>query len=243
MITYEALVSVVTKKTKLLILNYPNNPTGRILRPSELQALRRFLLEYPNIYVISDEIYEKVVFDGNEIVSIASDPLLFHRVVVINGFSKCSAMTGWRVGYLACNPELYQIILKIFQHSMSCTSGFLQKAALVALDCTDEMEQMRKEYEKRRKILVDGIAQIPGVEFIAPGGAFYAWVRFDTEKDSETICTELLEQAKIAGIPGSAYGEEEVCCVRFSFATSEDEIREMVERLKIFVKNNQKVKK
>ena len=234
-ITLEALEEAASEKTKLLIINYPNNPTGKILTDSDIAALSEFMRRHPNVYLLSDEIYEKIVYDNQKIVSMASFPEFFERVIIINGFSKCSAMTGWRVGYLACNPDLYKVILKLFQHSLSCTSGFLQKGALVALDCTEETEQMRQEYEKRKNLLVEGIKDIPGAEFIAPAGAFYAWVKFDTDKSSEALCNELLESAKIAGVPGAAYGEEEKVCIRFSFAASEQDLNRMLDNLRKFL--------
>ena len=233
-ITREALEAAVSEKTKLLIINYPNNPTGRILRDADIEAVSGFLRNHPGVYLLSDEIYEKVIFDGNQAVSMASFPEFFDRVIVVNGFSKCSAMTGWRVGYLACNPELYQVVLKLFQHSMSCTSGFLQKGALVALDCRKETEEMRQAYERRRDLLTAGIEEIPGVEFAAPSGSFYAWIKFDTDLSSEELCNDLLEKAKIAGVPGSAYGEEDAVCVRFSFAASEKDLKHMLENLKAY---------
>ena len=107
-------------------------------------------------------------------------------------------MTGWRLGYLACNTAMYQVVLKLFQHSISCTSGFLQRGALTAMDCVKETEQMRQAYEKRKNLLVKGIHEIPGVELLTPAGAFYAWVKFDTDMDSETLCNDLLDKAKIA---------------------------------------------
>ena len=140
-ITEEALEAAASDKTKLLIINYPNNPTGQILTESDIQALTAFLRNHPDVYVLSDEIYEKIVYDQNKIVSLASIPEFFERVVIVNGFSKCSAMTGWRLGYLACTPALYQVVLKLFQHSISCTSGFLQRGALTALDCVEETDR------------------------------------------------------------------------------------------------------
>lgn len=231
-ITEEALEAAVSEKTKLLIINYPNNPTGRILRTSDIEAISAFLRNHPEVYLLSDEIYEKVIFDGNRVISMASFPEFAGRVIVVNGFSKSSAMTGWRIGYLACNPELYQVVLKLFQHSMSCTSGFLQKGALAALECSEETERMRQAYEKRRDLLVEGMKGIPGAELLPPAGAFYAWIRFDTDLDSETLCNELLEKAKIAGVPGSAYGEDETVCVRFSFAATEEELERMLTNLR-----------
>ncbi len=238
-ITVEALEAAVaetlgvdTRKTKLLIINYPNNPTGQILTEADIQALTVFLRKHPDIYILSDEIYEKIIYDQKQIISLASIPEFFDRVVIVNGFSKCSAMTGWRLGYLACNPAMYQVVLKLFQHSISCTSSFLQKGALTAMDCVEETEQMRQAYEKRKNLLVKGIREIPGVELLTPAGAFYAWVKFDTDMDSETLCNDLLDKAKIAGVPGIAYGEEDCVCIRFSFAASEDVLKTMLERLK-----------
>lgn len=230
-ITVEALEAAVSDKTKLLIINYPNNPTGQILTEADIQALTVFLHNHPDIYILSDEIYEKIIYDQKQIISLASIPEFFDRVVIVNGFSKCSAMTGWRLGYLACNPAMYQVVLKLFQHSISCTSSFLQKGALTAMDCVEETEQMRQAYEKRKNLLVKGIREIPGVELLTPAGAFYAWVKFDTDMDSETLCNDLLDKAKIAGVPGIAYGEEDCVCIRFSFAASEDVLKTMLERL------------
>ena len=231
-ITVEALEAAVSDKTKLLIINYPNNPTGQILTEADIQALTVFLRNHPDMYILSDEIYEKIIYDQKQIISLASIPEFFDRVVIVNGFSKCSAMTGWRLGYLACNPAMYQVVLKLFQHSISCTSSFLQKGALTAMDCVEETEQMRQAYEKRKNLLVKGIREIPGVELLTPAGAFYAWVKFDTDMDSETLCNDLLDKAKIAGVPGIAYGEEDCVCIRFSFAASEDVLKTMLERLK-----------
>ena len=196
--------------------------------------MKNHSIKNDDIHYITDEIYEKIVYDQNKVVSLASIPEFFERVVIVNGFSKCSAMTGWRLGYLACNTAMYQVVLKLFQHSISCTSGFLQRGALTAMDCVEETEQMRQAYEKRKNLLVKGIHEIPGVELLTPAGAFYAWVKFDTDMDSETLCNDLLDKAKIAGVPGIAYGEEDCVCIRFSFAASEDVLRTMLERLKTY---------
>ncbi len=231
----EALETAVSERTKLLIINYPNNPTGRILTESDIAELTAFLRAHPDIYLLSDEIYEKIIYDGRQAVSMASFPEFFERVIVINGFSKCSAMTGWRVGYLACaDAGLYDVIWKLFQHSMSCTSVFLQEGARVALEHPEETEEMRRAYERRRDILVDGIRDIPKIELLPPDGAFYAWTRFDTQMSSEALCVKLLETEKIAGIPGEAYGEEDAVCVRFSFAASDEELKAALPRLKHF---------
>ncbi len=234
-ITPEALEAVVSERTKLLVINYPNNPTGRILTEADVDALTSFLGAHPDIRLLSDEIYEKIVYDGKKALSMASFPAFFDRVITVNGFSKSCAMTGWRIGYLACAEELYDLVWRLFQHTISCTSGFLQEGALAALDCAEETEAMRAAYEKRRDLLVAGIREIPKVELLPPDGAFYAWVRFDTAMTSEKLCAALLSEAKIAAIPGEAYGEEDAVCVRFSFAAPDEDLREMLVRLKAFM--------
>lgn len=230
-ISREALEQAVSEKTRLLIINFPNNPTGKVLSSNDRQVLTEFLLAHPQIILLSDEIYEKIIYPGYKADSLASIPELFQRTIIVNGFSKSCAMTGWRLGYLACCQDIYNVIMKLFQHTISCTSGFLQKAAIVALDCKKEMEQMRCAYEKRRDLLYEGIRKIPGLHMLLPQGAFYAWIRFDTSMDSETLCNYLLDHGKIAGVPGSAYGEETCTCVRFSFAAGEEDLRQLLERL------------
>ena len=231
-LTAQELLDAITEKTKILILPYPNNPTGAIMEREDLEAIAK-IVEEKDLFVISDEIYSELTYKGNP-VSITQIPGMRERTVLINGFSKAYAMTGWRLGYLACNTTMYQVVLKLFQHSISCTSGFLQRGALTAMDCVEETEQMRQAYEKRKNLLVKGIHEIPGVELLTPAGAFYAWVKFDTDMDSETLCNDLLDKAKIAGVPGIAYGEEDCVCIRFSFAASEDVLRTMLERLKTY---------
>ncbi|MCD8152263.1 MAG: pyridoxal phosphate-dependent aminotransferase [Clostridiales bacterium] len=237
-ITAEALEAAASERTKLLILNYPNNPTGRILTDSDIEAVSAFLRNHPDVCVLSDEIYEKIIYDGRQTISMASFPEFFDRVIVVNGFSKCSAMTGWRVGYLACNSQMYPVILKLFQHAMSCTSGFLQKGALVALDCKEDTERMRQAYERRRDLLVNGMRTIPGVDFMCPQGAFYAWVRFDTDLTGGELCDDLLERAKIAGVSGEAYGEEDAVCVRFSFAAADRDLQRMLVNLRKYMESH-----
>ena len=231
-LTKEKLLEKITPKTKVLILPFPNNPTGSIMEPEDLAEIAKICIE-KDLFVISDEIYSELTYKGQH-CTIAAFPGMKERTVLINGFSKAFAMTGWRLGYLACNTTMYQVVLKLFQHSISCTSGFLQRGALTAMDCVEETEQMRQAYEKRKNLLVKGIHEIPGVELLTPAGAFYAWVKFDTDMDSETLCNDLLDKAKIAGVPGIAYGEEDCVCIRFSFAASEDVLRTMLERLKTY---------
>ena len=230
----EKLEEHTSERTRLLIINYPNNPTGAVLTGSDMEELKKYLMRHPDIYCLSDEIYEKLVYDGCSSLSPASVPELSERILVVNGFSKCSAMTGWRIGYLAMNPEICTRVMKIFQHSMSCVSGFIQKAAITALHLEEETQKMRRAYEMRRNNIYEELKDIPNVHFEKPSGAFYAWVKFDTSLSSEELCSLLLEKPGIGGIPGSAFGEEEECRIRFCYASSDDTIREFTSRLKAF---------
>ena len=153
-VTYEALKEKVSDRTKLLIVNYPNNPTGKILSAGELDEIERFMLGYPEIILLSDEVYERIVFDGKRSISPASRESIRNRVITVNGFSKCAAMTGWRLGYVEAPREILAPVYKLFQHSLSCVSGFVQKAAVVALDCQKEMDEMVACYEKRRNAFI-----------------------------------------------------------------------------------------
>lgn len=230
-VTLEQLEQFATDKTKLLIINYPNNPTGKTLSREEADAVEQFMLRHPDVVLIADEIYERIVFTGYSNVSMASYPSIADRVVTINGFSKSVAMTGWRIGYLATTPEIKNVMNKLFQHTITCVSGFVQKAAVVALDCKDEIEEMRKSYERRRDLFVGGLNAIDGVQCSYPEGAFYAWVKFDIPGlDSEGVCDYILKEARVVGVPGVAYGTDD-SCVRFSFASSEEDLKQAVERI------------
>lgn len=141
-ITREKLESAVTPRTRMLILNYPNNPTGRVLSRQEANAIEAFLLAHPQVLVLSDEIYERLRYDGVENVSLASYESLQSRVLTANGFSKCAAMTGWRLGYLVAPKPYFDPIYRLCQHSISCVSSFVQRAGVTALDCTEAMDAM-----------------------------------------------------------------------------------------------------
>ena len=228
-----ALEAAVTERTKLLIVNYPNNPTGKVLTQPEAEILEQFLLNHPDVILLSDEIYERIVFDGNTTVSPASFPAIRDRVITVNGFSKSVAMTGWRLGYLAAPRPIARQIYKLYQHSITCVSGFIQKAAVVALDCTAEIEAMRASYAHRRELFFAALNAIDGVEAIAPEGAFYAWVRIQKkDMDSFALCNYLLEEAMVVGVPGESYGKGGAKCVRFSFATALEDLLEAAQRIK-----------
>lgn len=232
-ITREALEAAVSPRTKLLIINYPNNPTGRVLSPAEADILEAFLLAHPQVVLLSDEVYERILYDGNVTVSMASRERVRDRVVTVNGFSKCVAMTGWRLGYLAAGKAFMEPIYKLHQHSASCVSGFIQRAAVVALDCTQEMEEMRRLYQVRRDLFVSKLNEIPGVRCESPAGAFYAWATFDFPgMDSDAVCAYLMDHAGVVGMPGSEYGETQVSSMRFSFANATEDMARAGEQIK-----------
>jgi aspartate aminotransferase len=231
----EQLEAAASDRTKLLILNSPNNPTGKVFSKEDLAEIKAFLLAHPDVYVLSDEIYESIVYESYQAESLAADPELADRVIVVNGFSKSSAMTGWRIGYLMCKSKAMTVIQMLFQHTLSCVSGFLQRGALVALDCREETEEMRKAYSRRRELLLRELSDVPGLHLFTPEGAFYAWIRFDVEEDSAAFAERLLDEAKIAGVPGDAYGEEGGTFVRFSFAASDKVLLELTKRLRRFM--------
>ncbi len=237
-ITKEKLEEAYSDKTKMLIINYPNNPTGCILHKEEADILESFLIAHPEVYLLADEIYEKLVYDGNKSISMASYPSVQERVITINGFSKSAAMTGWRMGYMVSNEEVFATAYKLYQHSLSCMSGFLQKGAVCAFQCEREMELMRETYEKRRDLFIGALNSIDGVSCNMPEGAFYAWVSFNkTNMNSFEMSDYLLENAGVVGIPGNAYGEETVCCMRFSFATATKDLEKAAEKIKKAIEN------
>ena len=230
-VSRQILEKYCTEKTKMLIINYPNNPTGRCLSMPEALEVKDFMLAHPDVLLLTDEIYERILYTGKENVSMASFPEVADRVLTVNGFSKSVAMTGWRVGYVAAEDKLAKVMYNLFQHTMTCVSGFIQKASVTALDCTEEVEQMRREYERRRDMFIGALNAIDGVHCMMPEGAFYAWVKFDIPGyDSEQICDYILKQARVVGVPGVAYGTDEPC-VRFSFAASWEELETAAKRI------------
>ena len=217
-ITRQALESAVTPRTKLLIVNTPNNPTGRVLTQAEAEVISGFAQDH-DLMIIADEIYEKLVFDGHRHLSLGSLPELAERVITVNGLSKCAAMTGWRLGYLAAAQEVVDRIYLLYQHIFTCVPEFVQEAGLVALDQTEAVEQMRQSYAQRRDSFIARLEKLPGFRCIVPEGAFYAWAQVDYRgMDAEQMAAFLLEKAGVVTVPGDAYGENSKNCIRMCFA-------------------------
>lgn len=231
------LNSHITKKTKVLILNSPANPTGCVYSRSELEEIAQVVIR-KKLYLISDEIYEKLIFDGKRHTSIASiNKQIFKRTIVVNGVSKAYAMTGWRIGYLACADEdIIQAISKLQSHSTSNPSSISQMAALAALEKpkAGKMQAMVKEFEKRRNCMIGELSKISRLSFVKPEGAFYVFCGISkTGLDSVDFARRLLKEAKIAVIPGKAFGWDGY--VRLSFATSVQQIEEGLRRLRDWI--------
>lgn len=230
-VTREILERSATEKSKVLIINSPNNPTGHVMTQAEMDIICAFAKEH-NLFVISDEIYEKIIFDGRKHLSIAAMPDMAQRVITVNGFSKCVAMTGWRLGYLAADEQIVNKIFMLYQHTITCVSQFAQEAAVVALDLNKEIEEMRKRYEDRRNKFIGALQKIPGVTCLMPEGAFYAWIKIEhNDMNSQELCDYLLEQARVAAVPGDAYGLGGDKCIRMSFATALDDLMEAARRI------------
>lgn len=229
----EALDAVVTNKTKAILVNTPNNPCGRVMTAQELGILREFALEH-DLWVLSDEIYEHLIYDGRKHISPASLPDMRERTLTVNGMSKAYAMTGWRLGYIAAPAPLMAQILKAQQHVITCASGFIQMAGVAALNGPQDcVAMMRNEYDKRRKAVCDALNAIPGVTCPKPEGAFYLFPEIDFRGyDSWQLADFLIEEAKVAVTPGQAFAGKAVKNVRMTYATSMDNLMTAAERIK-----------
>jgi len=232
------LEKVITPKTKMLIFNSPSNPTGVVYDEKELKQIAAICLKH-NIYILSDEIYEKLIY-GKKHVSISSVNEKIKKLsIVINGVSKSYAMTGWRIGYAAAEEEIVKAATRLQDHSTSNPSSISQKAALAAVNGPeDHVEKMVYEFKKRRDFMVDRLNRIDGVVAPRPDGAFYVFANVsklysDQIKGSMVFCQKLLEDAYVAVIPGAAFGDDRY--IRLSFATGMEHIKRGLERLEKFV--------
>ncbi len=236
----ESLETAITPRTRLLILNSPSNPTGSVYTESQIEALADVILKY-DIWVVSDEIYEKLIFDDRPFWSIAQvSEEVKSKTFVINGLSKTYAMTGWRIGYAAGAREIIAGMTKIQSQSTSNPNSIAQKAAVAALNGPqDSIQAMLRAFDQRRKYLLERLNGITGVHCNVPGGAFYAFPDFSyyfntkmegtTIKNSTDLCEYLLTEAHVALVPGIAFGDDNF--VRFSYATGLETIKEGLDRI------------
>ncbi|WP_294352363.1 pyridoxal phosphate-dependent aminotransferase [uncultured Clostridium sp.] len=242
--TIESLNSAVTDKTKAIVINSPNNPTGTVYSKEELEVIANFA-KNNNLLIISDEIYEKLIYDGEKHVSIASlSEDAYNRTIVINGLSKAYAMTGWRLGYVAANKEIIKLMKSIQSHMSSNTNSIAQYAAVAALNGVDEDQKaMIIEFEKRRNYMLERIEKMEDITCIRPSGAFYVMINIQKYlnksfygaeiKTSVEFAEKLLDEEKVAVVPGAGFGLDNY--VRLSYATSMDMIKKGLDRIESFL--------
>lgn len=232
------LEELITPKTKAIILPYPNNPTGSVMRRQHLEAIASVIIEN-DLIVISDEIYGELTYGEQPHVSIASLPGMWERTIVLNGFSKAFAMTGWRLGYAAAPAEFMEEMVKIHQYVIMCAPTVSQYAGLEALTNErreDELSIMREAYDERRRVMVDGFRAM-GLDCFEPQGAFYVFPSIQsTGLSSEEFCEKLLYERRTAVVPGTAFGESGEGFIRCSYAYSIKSIRIALERIEGFLK-------
>lgn len=234
-LTRQQLEEVVTEKTKILIMPFPNNPTGAIMTEEELKPIVDFVIEH-DLFVISDEIYSELTYSGTH-ASIGAFPGMKERTIVINGFSKSYAMTGWRLGY-ACGPKvILDQILKIHQFAIMCAPTTSQYAAIEALRHGDaDVEKMRNGYDRRRRFLLNAFQEM-GIECFEPFGAFYMFPSIKKfGMSSDEFATRLLKEEKIAVVPGTAFGDCGEGFLRISYAYSIEDLKAALERIESFIK-------
>ena len=238
-LTHEKLLEKITPKSKILILPFPNNPTGAIMEREDLEKIAK-IVEEKDLFVISDEIYCELTYSGRH-VTIASLPGMRERTVLINGFSKSYAMTGWRLGYAAAPREILQQMLKIHQYAIMCAPTTSQYAAISALRNGDEdVEQMREAYSQRRRYLVHALREM-GLDCFEPYGAFYVFPSIKKfGMTSDEFATRLLQEEKVAVVPGTAFGDCGEGFLRISYAYSLESLKVALDRIRRFVERLEK---
>ena len=227
----EELARLITPRTRMLILNSPANPTGGVLTREDLAAIAELCLEH-DLVVLSDEIYSRILYEG-EHISIASFPGMRERTIILDGFSKTYAMTGWRLGYGVMPEPLAEAVTRLMINSNSCTAAFTQIAGIAALTGPqDEVDRMVAAFRERREVIVEGLNRIPGFRCLKPKGAFYAFPNIEgTGMSSRELAAYLLEEAGVAVLSGTAFGEYGEGFLRLSFANSVENIHKALERI------------
>ncbi len=235
----DRLRKAITPRTKAILLCYPNNPTGAVASRATLEEIVRTAAEH-DLYVISDEIYDRLIYDA-EHTCVASLPGAAERTILLGGFSKSHAMTGWRIGYACAPAQVIEMMMKVHQYTMLCAPIAAQKAAEEALEHGEpEVERMRREYDRRRRLIVKGLNEI-GLECVPPQGAFYVFPSIRcTGLRSEEFTEQLLWEERVAVVPGNVFGNSGEGHVRLSYATSLPKIEEALHRIERFVDKRRK---
>ncbi|MCH7620787.1 MAG: pyridoxal phosphate-dependent aminotransferase [Chloroflexi bacterium] len=234
----DRLAQSITERTRLIIINSPENPCGSALTRDELEIIANLVKEWPNLYVLADEIYKDILYTGTH-YSIAAFPEMARRTIILDGFSKSYAMTGWRLGYGIMPEELVPHITRLAVNSVSCAATFSQRAAIAALDGPqDAVQAMAAEFGLRRRLVADGLRSIPGINCPEPEGAFYAFPSIkNLGISSDDFEERALNEAGVALLSGSAFGEFGEGYVRLSYANSQENLLKALERLDKFVRN------
>jgi aspartate aminotransferase len=234
----DEILDKLTDRTRLVIVNSPHNPTGGVMSHAAIEALAKGLAER-DVLVLSDEIYSRLIFEGDH-TSIAQFPGMRERTIILDGFSKTYAMTGWRLGFGVMRTDLARQVALLMTNSNSCTAGFTQLAGLAALggdqSCVD---QIREEFRRRRAVIVDGLNKIPGFRCLTPHGAFYVFPNItETKKSSRELAEGILNEAGVACLSGTAFGEWGEGYLRFSYANSVENIQKALERIGKWIRKN-----
>jgi len=229
----EKVLSLINDNTRLLILNNPNNPTGSFTEKNKIDDLAEGLKKFPQVAILSDEIYSRLIFDDKKMPTFFNYPDLYDRLIVLEGWSKTYCMTGWRLGWSVWPEKLIEHVIKFCVNNHSCVNAAIQYGGIAALDGPeDELKNMLEKFSLRRKILVDGLNSLKGVQCNIPGGAFYAFPNVKgTGMNGEEFANRCLYEAGIALVPGISFGNFAIDYVRFSFAASRENISKAIEKI------------
>jgi aspartate/methionine/tyrosine aminotransferase len=229
----DKILPLINEKTRLIILNNPNNPTGGFTEKTIIDKLAKGLAKFPHVAILTDEVYSRLIFDKKEIPTLLNYPELYDRLIVLDGWSKTYAMTGWRLGWGVWPENLIEHVFKFCVNNHSCVNTAAQYGAITALDGPeDHLNDMMKEFTIRRKLIVDGLRSLKGVECSLPGGSFFVFPNVKgTGMDGEEFTERCLQKAGVAMIPGTAFGKFATNHVRFSFATSRENISKAIEKI------------
>ena len=229
----DKILSLINENTRLLILNNPHNPTGSFTEKKEIDKLAKGLINFPQVVILCDEIYDRLIFDNKEIPTFFNYPNLYDRLIILNGWSKTYAMTGWRLGWGVWPKNLIEHVFKFCVNNHSCVNTAAQYGAIAALDGPeDHLKDMMKEFSVRRKLMVEGLRNLKGIDCNLPGGSFFAFPNVaGTGMNGEEFSSKCLNEAGVATIPGTAFGKYATDHVRFNFATSRENISKALEKI------------
>ena len=233
LINPEKILSLINNNTRLLILNNPNNPTGSFTEKNKIDQLAEGLKKFPNVAILSDEIYSRQIFDGKEMPTLFNYSDLYKRLIVLDGWSKTYCMTGWRLGWSVWPEQLIEHVIKFCVNNHSCVNAAIQYGGIAALDGPeDELKHMLEKFSIRRKLIAEGLNSLNGVQCNLPGGAFYAFANVkETGMNGQEFSNKCLNEVGVAIVPGTAFGNFATDYVRFSFATSRENISKAIEKI------------